>query len=180
MYILIALVVFFAGVSLANVVITVGLVRRMRGIAGSGRSGAGEVAQPGLQPGSPAPALPHDPESGLDIAVASGAGTLVAFFSTDCSACPLHLPRFREAVGEFAGAAVVVLSGRAPKYEEYRAGIGGARVLEERGETPMGAGALISAFGVHTWPSYFRLTSDGTIAAVGLDALAHEHGRALV
>lgn len=163
-YVLTAVVVLFSGVTVLNLVLTVGLVRRMRQDHAHGDHAAGP-AQSGLQPGAPAPLL-STADAGEDRRV------LLAFFSTDCSACPEHLPGFRDAATAFGGAVLAVLSGRAQKYGFYESELDGAAELRyERGETPMGSGPTISAFGVRTWPSYFLLDADGTVTAVGLDAL---------
>ena len=172
MYVLTAVVVFFAGVTLLNLVLTVGLVRRMR-TTGGGHEHPEGVTQRGLQPGESAPAL------GLED-VTGERGTLLAFFSTDCSACPRHLPRFLEAVRGYRGSVAAVLSGRAEKYEFYESELAdGVRLAYERGETTMGSGPLISAFGIKSWPAFFLLDPDGKVTAVGLDALA-QAGKVLV
>lgn len=165
MYVLTALVVFFSGITLLNLVLTVGLVRRMRQADSHGHDSAGEQ-QGGLKPGEAAPSL--------DLADARAERrTLLGFFSTDCPACPGHLPGFREAADHFDGSAAAVLSGRSEKYELLESGLGGAvQPLYERGDAHMGAGPIIEGFKVDSWPSFFLLDPDGKVEAVGLDALA--------
>jgi len=162
MYILTAVVVLFCGITLIDLVVTVGLVRRLRD--GDFGSSGPEGNFGGLQPGDAAPDLGLPAEPGLR--------TFVGFFSTDCKTCPDYLPRFRARAAGFEGRSVAVVSGRAPKYEEYRAALGpGILVAEHRGEQHMGSGPLISGFDVQSWPSFFLVAANGNVSATGTKLL---------
>ena len=162
MYILTAVVVLFCGITLINLVVTVGLVRRLRD-GNFGDSGP-EGNFGGLQPGDAAPDLGLPTEPGLR--------TFVGFFSTDCKTCPDYLPRFRARAAGFEGRSIAVVSGRAAKYEEYREALGpGILVAEHRGDQHMGSGPLISGFDVQSWPSFFLVAANGNVSATGAKLL---------
>ena len=168
MYVLIALVVLLGGIALVDLVLTVGLVRRLRQFAeGAGSNhGPGPVAQTtGLQRGAAAPDL------GIPDAV--GVPALVAFLSTDCSACSDYVPEVRAFAAEFPGIVVAVLSGRAPKYEKYRAALGGrVRVVEYSGRLSAEDDSLINGFEVRSWPSFYMVAADGTVVGTGYTLLS--------
>jgi hypothetical protein len=168
MYVLIALVVLLGGITLVDLVLTVGLVRRLRQVAdGLGPArGPGPVAQTtGLQRGATAPDL------GFPAAV--GVPALVAFLSTDCSACSDYLPEVRAFAAHFPGIVLAVLSGRAPKYEKYRAALGDrVRIAEYSGRLSFDDDSLINGFGVRSWPSFFMVAADRTVAGTGYELLS--------
>lgn len=164
--------------TLLNLVLTLGVIRRLREhTALLGRSS--HPAHAGDSPTRPVDALVGDftatTVEGATVSRATLAGeTVVGFFSPGCEACDKLVP-------EFVGwAAANVPGGRNhvlavveafPGEEEHHVALLSevAQVVVER----PGAGRVIAAFGVTAFPALCVVDSDGRIVATGrgLDAL---------
>lgn len=175
MYAIVTATVLFGIITLLNLVLTVGLVRKLRAepVHAAHSSGTGSGGQPGgLHLGDAAP--------DLGAFATAGGRTLVGIFSTDCGACPDYLPRFRQRAESFDGAAVAILGGKAPKVDQYRDALGSQVVLvPDAGDGPMASGALTAGFEITVWPSFFLLDEDGTVTAAGTSDVLDVHEPAL-
>lgn len=169
MYALTVAVVFFSCITLLNLVLFVGLVRRLRSDStNTGALGGPVTGMPskvsGLAPGKSAP--------DLGVAAAAGRDQLVGVFSTDCGACPDYLPRFKSRATSFDGAAIAILGGSAAKHDTYKEQLGPQVItLSDIGAGPMASGPLTEAFEVTSWPSFFIVGPDGIVKASGPDGV---------
>lgn len=91
--------------------------------------------------------------------------TLVAVLSPDCSACQERLPEFISRAETFPGGrrqVLAVLAGEPEQVEEYRERLKPvARVVIE----PPGDGPVATALKVQGWPAFAVLDADGTVVA---------------
>ena len=163
-------VTLFGALSLFNLLLMLGLARRLRQgsaepahaaapfPAGTVTSTGGSSKAPALSPGTP---LPHAAELGHE-----GRPLLVGLFSSTCKACPEHLPRFREFAEAFPGDAVAVLNGEPAALKSYVAALGpGIRTV-----TDTTADGLISdAVELRAWPSFIIADAAGGVRTTGLD-----------
>ena len=171
MVLLSAAVSVVAALCLLDLLLTLGVIRRLREQTGLGPAGMlPEMPVIGLAPMSPvAPFSAVTMTGGL---VSGGSGLrLAAFFSTSCSAC-------QERVGPFADyvtghrippdsvLSVIVGTGSAPPpYLDRLAGAGQVCLAPDDGE-------LVSAFEVRGFPAFCLLDADGTVLASGYDPAA--------
>lgn len=169
MFALTAAVVFFGCMSLLNLVLFVGLVRRLRaGSAGHDSSAGSSAGRSAHVTGIPIGASAPD----LGVESLAGRSQLIGIFSTDCGACPDYLPRFRSRATKFDGAAVAILGGSAAKHDIYREQLGSqVTVIADVGAGPMASGPLAAAFEVTKWPSFFIVGPDGLVTASGPDGV---------
>lgn len=171
MTVLAVAVALFGVLSLFNLLLTLGLGRRLRqgsaapaptdGSIPAGAfstAGGGSAKAPALSPGTP---LPHTAELGH-----AGRPLLVGFFSSTCKACPEHLPRFREFAETFPGDAVAVLSGEPDALQPYVAALGpGVRTVPDA----VGDWLISEAVELRAWPSFIIADADGGVHTTGLD-----------
>jgi hypothetical protein len=149
---------------LINLVVTAGLVRRLREQALS--APAYDAGGPAV--GAPAPAVTATTADGRDVEVAAaGRPTLVAFFATSCTACSREAPGFAARTAEFRaqGLTVVTVLERRPGDDDGPL----AAALEAvehlvREDMP---GPVLSAFEVAATPAFFLLAADGTVQSKG-------------
>ncbi|GAA2015374.1 hypothetical protein GCM10009839_08300 [Catenulispora yoronensis] len=181
--VLVPLVCVLAALTVFDLVLTAGLIRRLRDTPasasptppGSGRP-TGTERLPALGIGEPMPrSLARsfgDPTTG---------SVLVGVFSTECKACPDHLPDF-DALGRRRRAegltTVAVLSGEADRLGAFRDVLGDAvTVVEDLGVGPFSSGAVTRDLGVRAWPSYVLFDAGGHVAhsAIALAGLPLGH-----
>ncbi|WP_426504700.1 TlpA family protein disulfide reductase [Dactylosporangium sp. McL0621] len=171
-----AAVVVLTVLTLLNLLLMVGVIRRLRDHTGRftemARSVMPEVAV--VAPGSPVPAFSATTRDGDTVADTALAGeTLVGFFSPSCQPCKALLPRFADHARRFAGGrdrviAVVVEDADLAVLEPV------ARVVvEEPG------GAMAAAFTVTGFPALAVLGAGGTVTASGMSLQDLPRGRAL-
>jgi hypothetical protein len=154
-----------AALAALNLLLTLGIIRRMR-----------EQAQVSEGYGSPPPELilgvgerptqfTATTVDGHEVSATSLAGpTLVGFFSPRCTPCKQWIPRFARAAAEMSagpGQALAVVAGDP---DEAGAQVSALRefaqvVVEED------AGPVSMAFAVKGYPSLCRLGEDGTVAS---------------
>lgn len=164
-----AAVVIIGVLCMLNLVITLGLVRRLRSQSGP----AGQDGHPahigGRRPwhlplGSPAPDFAATTVTDETISRADliGRPSVIAFFSVVCPPCRMQLPELRKYAESFGeGAVLAIVSGPREKAEEFVRELDGvAPVVVE----PM-QGPTALAFTVSNFPTLYRLDADGRIAA---------------
>lgn len=168
---LVALVVLVGAVAVLNLLLTVGVIRRLRqhserlstmsaidGPLGELVLDAGERV--GEFAGSTTDGEPVSRE------LLSGQ-TLVGVFSPDCGACNEQLPKFVARAARFTGGrgqVLAVLTGDAERVEPYRQQL--APVARVVIEAPM-EGPIASALKVRGWPAYAVLDGAGMVVASG-------------
>ncbi|WP_067830078.1 TlpA family protein disulfide reductase [Actinomadura kijaniata] len=152
---LVAAVVLLAVLSLFNLLLTLGVVRRLRR-----REGETDLILPA---GAAVPEFAAVTAAGETLTRDSLSGAVVGFFSPDCGACEAQLPKFAQlAAGHRA---VAVLHGGEAETRAHRAVLGEAAevVVEETGG-PMG-----KAFAVSAYPTFALVGPDGTVTASSFD-----------
>lgn len=166
---LVASVVLLAVLVVANMLLTWGMMRRLRVL--QEQVSAGTVAAPenGLRPGDPAPDFSALTPAGDTVTrdeVVRGE-TVLVFMSPHCEACEEHLPTVRE-LGRGVGgrAAVAVIDGTREESGHLLDGL--------QGDVPVlfaarGATDLLDRYQVFTYPSSYVVGSDGRITGSHLD-----------
>ena len=168
MLILIAVVVLVGALCLTNLLMTFGVIRRLREhteLLGGFRSGDRPVL--GISVGeAPAP-FASVTTDGQPLTGPAGF-RLVAFFSSSCSACPERVAPFADYVRvnrvEREGVLAVVLGpdeATVPYLDDLAAV---AQVCREPAD-----GELTKAFAVSGYPAFCLLDADGVVAAAGFD-----------
>ena len=149
-------------VVLANLLLTVALVRR---VASLGTGTAAPAPAGGLPVGAPAPAFSALTPDGAERTLGDlGDDPLVlGFFSPTCDACYDHAPHFAELVRRAAGEGVraaAVVDGDAEDSERLRERIPGdvPVLLARRPANP-----LLGAYLIDAYPTY-TVVVDGTVA----------------
>lgn len=166
---LIALVVLVGAVAVLNLLLTVGMIRRLRqhteklaslstmgGPAPSIMIGVGERASEFAATTTDGEPVSRDLLSGL---------TLVGVLSPDCGACKERLPEFVSRAETFPGGrgqVLAVLAGEPEQVEPYREQL--APVARVVIEPPM-AGPVAAALKVQAWPAFGVLDAEGTLVA---------------
>jgi hypothetical protein len=170
---LIALVVLVGTVAVLNLILTVGVIRRLRDHSEklANLHGFGEPAPPvmigaGERVGDFA-ATTSDGEP-VSRELLSGR-TLVGVLSPSCDACKERLPAFVATARSFPGGrgqVLAVLAGEWDEMEEYRQEL--APVARMVIEPPMD-GPISTALKVQGFPTFAVLDPTGTVVASGLD-----------
>ncbi|WP_283138243.1 hypothetical protein [Rhizohabitans arisaemae] len=146
---LIAAVVFVGALCLLNLVLALGILRRLREhTAQLGRLGGAALT-------------PYDPAALVGRAMPAGAAAtdVVAFFDVECDTCHERAPRFAElAEGRTALVAVVGDIGKAADLIQAVDGV--ANVV-----TGDDADRVAHALGLQVFPMFLRVGPDGTIVA---------------
>jgi hypothetical protein len=168
MPILIAAVVVVAGLCLLDLLLTFGVIRRLRehtDILAGARDGKPPVT--GLAAGQSPGAFSAATTDGDLVSNVTGL-RVVAFFSSSCPACPGMVPPFVEYVnshGMGRDSVLAVVAGSAGEPPPYLAQL--AEAAQVRIE-PAG-GEVIRAFKVEAFPAFCVLDSDGALIASGHD-----------
>lgn len=160
---LVAAVILIGLITLLNLVLCIGLVRRLREQGqqdhSSHRHGTPDPGPIQLPVGQPVPAFEARTVDGAPIGSADLAGrTMVGFFSPGCGACEEQLPLFVAAARKSGRPPLAVVAGAngtsAPYVEKLR---GSAQVVQE-----LDRGPIQQAFGVRGFPA-FVLVEDGVL-----------------
>jgi hypothetical protein len=168
MTLLAAAVIFVGCLCLLDLLLTFGVLRRLREHAAL-LAGPPTDQTPGLAPGGRPAAFTAVSTSGQTISGPSGP-RVAAFFSTSCSICPGMVAPFLRYV-QSAGLhphsvlAVVATETDATHYEAELAGA--ASICFE----PQG-GSLGNAFQINGFPAFFLLDADGVIVGSAFDPAA--------
>jgi thiol-disulfide isomerase/thioredoxin len=158
-----AAVVLVGVLGLLNLVLTVGVIRRLRGEGASTMvDGDGVEVTPNV--GDEIGDFLTSTVDGEPVSRASMAGTLVAFLSPTCPPCRAAVPDLvRYADGPGAGQVTAVVTGDEHEVASLVSTLGPvARVITEE---PFGP--VSTAFAVRSFPTFCRVTGDATVAAVG-------------
>ena len=168
MPILIAAVVVVGCLCLLDLLLTFGVIRRLREHT-SMLTGAGGSEPPpiGLEAGKPPGAFSAVATSGEEVSGAAGL-EVVAFFSSWCSICPERVPPFVEYLSrhhmrrDSVLAVVAADSSTPPSYLDRLAEVALACVEPTGGE-------IATAFQVQGFPAFFLVDADGVVAVNGYD-----------
>lgn len=180
MPIVVAVLVVLSTVTLLNLLLTFGVIRKLR----EHTRELGAVRPPVTLPvGAQVPDFAASTADGDVVSVASlrTAGGLVVFLAPDCSGCQEQLPSVRSALAEALDtptAVVVVLTRLRPAPEPARADreraelvaaleVDGGRVAVV--DEPLD-GALQSAFQVAAFPAFYLVDTDGRVSGVSNNA----------
>jgi hypothetical protein len=171
MPILIAAVIAVGGLCLLDLLLTFGVIRRLRehtDILSNGPGAASSVTS--LEPGQSPAAFTAVTTSGELVTGATGL-RVAAFFSSSCSACPERVAPFlaylsRHHMSRDSVLAVVSQDDSAPApYLGQLAEAAQACAEPENGE-------IAQAFGVTGFPAFCLLDADGAVLASGYDPAA--------
>ncbi|MFC5180505.1 peroxiredoxin family protein [Actinomadura harenae] len=164
---LVAAVVLFAVLSVLNLLLTFGILRRMRADAAAGPRtvpGAGDLFA--LKPGATVPEFSAVTTRDEPVTREDAAG-VVAFFSADCDGCHDLLPSFLERARTLGRDNVLaVFSGEEPETVAALEEV--ARVVQADGK----GGPVARAFQNEWTPALYLLGEDGRITGSG--ARMHE------
>jgi hypothetical protein len=165
MTLLAAAVIFVGCLCLLDLLLTFGVLRRLREHAALLAAGPADQA-PGLAPGErPAPFVAVS-ATGQAISGPSGL-RMAAFFSTSCSVCPAAVAPFLRYLRSAGLSPDQVLAVIASETEatDYLADLAGAACacVEPQG------GSLGNAFQINAFPSFFLLDDHGVIVASAFD-----------
>ncbi|WP_214104540.1 peroxiredoxin family protein [Acrocarpospora catenulata] len=168
MAVLVAAVILLGGLVLVNLLLTGAVIRKLRKITKDSPAG-GLPVSPGLDVGAEIPAFSALTATDTKVTTDDFAGerTLVGFFSTDCRHCLPKAPAFaataREAAADGVRVLAVVVEGQEKPANLLAALTDDVSVVVE-GE----GGAVVDAFAVTAFPSFFLVGPDATIAASSL------------
>lgn len=166
---LIAAVVLVGVLCLLDLLLTVAVIRRLREHAGRlDRLGTGAMPEPGIAPGTVAPAFETTATDGRSVTQNDlGAGVL-AFVSVSCEACEEQMPRFERYVAEAglpSSKVLVVVVDRQEPPAEYVAGLETyATVVVENHEGTVGAPWRALAF-----PMFYSVDEHLTVRTTSFD-----------
>jgi hypothetical protein len=165
---LVAVVVLLAVLVVANMLLTWGVLRRLRTLQDQVDGGGAAPPENGLHPGDAAPDFTALGPTGAPVTrdEVVGGGTTMVFLSPHCEACETHLP----AVRELGAGAVAVVDGTP---EESAHLVDGLRGRVPVVFAPRGSTDLLERYRVTTYPSSYVVGADGRITAshTGLDEL---------
>ncbi|MFC4912495.1 peroxiredoxin family protein [Actinomadura gamaensis] len=159
----VAAVVLFGALSVLNLLLTVGILRRMRADAAAGgprtNPGPGDLFT--LKPGSPVGDFSAVTTDGDPVTRETAAG-VVAFFSANCEGCHVLLPSFVERARTLGrGNVLAVVGGDEPDTVAALEPV--ARVIRAE----LDGGPVAHAF-QNTWtPALYLLGEDGRVAGTG-------------
>jgi hypothetical protein len=168
---LVGAVVFVGALCLLDLVLTLGVIRRLRAMSASQADDHGlDVSVSTLEPGRPAgPFTAETTTPGITVSGPAGL-RLVAFFSTHCSLCPKRAPSFVSYVranglrAEDVLAIVTCVDGdmSGATYLDDVAAV--TRVCTEEPDGP-----VATAFQVTGFPAFCLLEPDGTVRQTTYD-----------
>ena len=166
---LVAIVVLLAVLVVANMLLTWGMIRRLRALQEQAAAGGHPSPENGLHPGDPAPAFTALTPAGDTVTrdeVLRGE-TVLVFMSPHCEACEEHLPTVRE-LGRVVGgpATLAVVDGTREESGHLLEGLQGdvPVLFAPRGETD-----LLERYQVVAYPSSYVVGVDGRITGSHLD-----------
>ena len=154
-------VTLFGALSLINLLLTLGLVRRLRQSSARPLTAGADLPVPELGLGTPLPLADQVGQGGRPL--------LVGFFSAGCKACPDHVDPFRAYAEAFPGDAVAILEGGSEAVAKYAPGLGDSiRTVANATDT----GLLSDAFGLRAWPSFVVVDETGRVRSKALSVNA--------
>jgi hypothetical protein len=171
--VLVAAVALVGGLCLLDLLLTFGVIRRLREHAELiSLGGVPDIPVLGVTAGEqPAPFSATTTEG--DLVSGPGGLTMVAFFSTTCSACPERVPPFVSYLSDhgiardFALAVVLGPQDEPPAFATALAGVARVTTASELEDDP-----LTRAFKVVGYPAFCLLDDDGTVIATSHDPAA--------
>jgi hypothetical protein len=174
MAVLIGAVVLVGALCLLNLLLTFGVIRRLREhtemLARNSPGALGALGAIGLTAGESPETFSATDDEGAVVRGPSGL-RVVAFFSTSCSICPKRAPAFVDYVrGQLVGRdeVLAVVVGQSADSVPYLAQLTEvARVSTESPDGPAGR-----AFAVQGYPAFFALDAAGTVVWSGYDPAA--------
>lgn len=148
-------------VVLLNLLLTIGLIRRVNATAAA----PGAALPPGLPAGTELPEATVTRLDGDEVplrSVAAGPSVLL-FLSPSCEGCRDQLPAVREVLGATAGLRAVALVAAADPGEAaaYQDELPGVTVVTAAG----GGGDALGRLQVHSFPMYYTVDASSRIAA---------------
>ena len=179
----VAALVLVGALALFNLILTFGVIRRLRAQADLSAPGT-VVDGPVVPAGTPVGPFSVVATDGAEVTDASLAGeTVVGFFSPQCGPCEEALPAFEEYARRAPDGRRQVVAVVVPPPSEGtdgpEAGALAARLAPvARVVVQEGKGPMLTAFGVDAYPSLI-IVDDGAVAASGTNAMSLPELRAL-
>ncbi|MEV1243278.1 hypothetical protein ACIBO2_33410 [Nonomuraea sp. NPDC050022] len=154
---LVAAVVFLALLCLFNLVLNLGVLRRLREHTAELERLAGHAML-----------MPYDPGVlvGRTLPEAAAGARLVGFFDVGCSTCHERAPQFAEEAGKEP--ALAVITGDGAKVADLVTVVGGVSSVITGDE----AGSLAHALGVEAFPTFLRADQEGRVLAADTELAA--------
>lgn len=166
-YVIVALVLLAAGTAV-NLLLVLGILRRLREHTELLSAGAGRTDSEGLLAAGETVADFTATTVDGDTVTRDGLpdGAMVAFFSPTCAPCRERLPEFVDTAGAVPAtdrqAYAVIIGDAAEAADMARRLSPVARVLTGPTTVPM-----VEAFGAESFPALYRMGPDGVVAASG-------------
>lgn len=169
MTVLIAAVILVGVLCLLDLLLTFGVIRRLREHTAMLAGGMGLTSLVGLASGERPGAFSATTNSG-EVITSSSRLRVVGFFSSSCAACSERVPPFieylrRHDVGRDAVLAVIQATDGAPQYLEQIARVALVYVEPDDGD-------VSRAFKVTGFPAFCLLDADGAMVVSGYDPAA--------
>ncbi|WP_433180398.1 TlpA family protein disulfide reductase [Actinoallomurus sp. CA-150999] len=160
-YVVAALIILTV-VCLLNLLLTFGIIRRLRGQSGGHHDVPEDLTLPA---GAVVPEFTATTTAGGAVSRSTVSGGVIAFFSPGCGACEKQLPRFTDLARTLAGdedtPVLAVLHGTMEETRDQLAALSPVvEVVVEEPDDPIG-----TAFAVTGYPSFVVIDADGKIAA---------------
>ncbi|MEO3855465.1 TlpA disulfide reductase family protein [Acrocarpospora sp. B8E8] len=156
-------VLVLCGLVAVNLVLTAGIIRKLREYERERAGHTGGSWQPGLADGTKVPSFTAATTTGetVDEEILRDGVTLVGFFSTDCGSCLPKAPAFADTAAS-TPALAVVSTGRTAADDLLQALDAVGRVVVEAE-----GGPVATAFAVAAYPLFFLVGPDGAVLASG-------------
>ncbi|MEV0403892.1 TlpA disulfide reductase family protein [Actinoallomurus sp. NPDC050550] len=157
----VAALIILAVVCLLNLLLTYGIIRRLRA-----QSGGHDPAEDLMLPANAVvPEFTARTTTGDTVSRSTVSGGVIAFFSPGCGACEVQLPRFVDLARTLAGdedrPVLAVLHGDEEETREHLAALTQVTdVVVEQTDGPIG-----TAFDVSGYPTFALIDTDGKITA---------------
>jgi thiol-disulfide isomerase/thioredoxin len=161
----VAALIILAVVCLLNLLLTFGIIRRLRGQSGGHPNPAEDLILP---EGAVVPEFTARTTVGGAVSRSTVSGGVIAFFSPGCGACEEQLPRFTDLARRLAGdedrPVLAVLHGTEQETQEHLAALSPVAevVVEETN------GSVGTAFAVTGYPAFALIDTDGKITAASV------------
>ncbi|GAA4634197.1 TlpA family protein [Actinoallomurus vinaceus] len=158
----VAALIILAVVCLLNLLLTYGIIRRLRSQSGGHHDPAEDLMLP---VDAVVPEFTARTTTGGTVSRSTVSGGVIAFFSPGCGACEVQLPRFVDLARTLAGdedrPVLAVLHGGEEETREHLAALTSVTdVVVEQPDGPIG-----TAFDVSGYPTFALIDADGKITA---------------
>ncbi|GAA0911167.1 TlpA family protein disulfide reductase [Virgisporangium aurantiacum] len=156
-------VVIAVVLTLLNLVLMFGVIRRLRELQSRVDAAPSVLPDAGLPAGSPAPELTATTVSGAEVSSVDPARpTLIGFFSPGCAPCADRIPEFVDYAGTGVAKVAVVVTDLPAEGDDYVRRLSAVDVTVQPGQE-----AWVQGFAVTSYPTLCLVSSDGVVLGSG-------------